>query len=263
MSDLPPDFPAAPRLDSQLAPDDRPELRCAFLTRRTARARLAACPLAWLPVGCLEKHGDHLPMGLDPIKAELICLAGARALGGLVFPAHFYSGVHRFQGTPEGDFHVREWGDLYTYRSTETHLIEILDQIARIGARAVVLFSGHHPRAQMELLQRVAAHFRVLAPTAADPLVVIPGDERTLLGEGDHAGIWETSLLLHRAPARVDLRRIDDTNRRDHQWTDATDARRASAAQGAQRLAAILAELRSRLQAACPALPLQGPKPAP
>lgn len=220
------------------------------MTSAQAKAALTAKPLAWLPVGCLEKHGDHLPMGLDPIKAHRICLAGARRFGGVVFPAHYYSGVHRFPNTPEGEMHARNWGDLYTYDTAELHLHEIIVQIAKIGARTMVLFSGHHPMAQMNMLARIAAAFAPGGAQAAAGIRVIPADERALLGEGDHAGIGETSLLLHLAPQWVDMTRIDDHNRAEHRWTDSTDARRATAAIGAARLAAILDALAPGIQTA-------------
>ncbi len=30
-------------------------------------------PLAWLPLGILEKHGGHRPWGLDGLKAHAVC----------------------------------------------------------------------------------------------------------------------------------------------------------------------------------------------
>ena len=73
-------------------------------TRRTVRYELLHgidasnairdYPVGYLPVGCLERHGDHLPMGLDVIKAHGICCILAERIGGIVFPPHHYAGIH-------------------------------------------------------------------------------------------------------------------------------------------------------------------------
>ncbi|MXY83198.1 MAG: creatininase family protein, partial [Gemmatimonadetes bacterium] len=34
------------------------------------RQRLAARPVAYLPLGTLEWHGEHLPLGSDAIQSE-------------------------------------------------------------------------------------------------------------------------------------------------------------------------------------------------
>ena len=47
------------------------------------------CPVAYLPVGPLEWHGPHLPMGTDGIHAHRIALEVARRVGGVVFPPYF------------------------------------------------------------------------------------------------------------------------------------------------------------------------------
>jgi len=47
-------------------------------------------PIAYLPLGSLEWHGDHLPIGNDAIKAYEICLRAARVTGGVVLPPLWY-----------------------------------------------------------------------------------------------------------------------------------------------------------------------------
>src|SRR5690242_4179364 len=51
-------------------------------------ARTAA-PVAFVPIGPLEWHGPHLPLGVDPLHAYAVAIGTARAVGGVVLPALF------------------------------------------------------------------------------------------------------------------------------------------------------------------------------
>ena len=44
-------------------------------------------PLAYVPIGPLEHHGPHLPMGVDGFSAHELSLRAARISGGVVLPA--------------------------------------------------------------------------------------------------------------------------------------------------------------------------------
>src|SRR5207247_785901 len=50
-----------------------------------ARARL---PLAFIPIGPLEWHGPHLPMGMDGLHAHTVAMEVARQVGGVVLPTY-------------------------------------------------------------------------------------------------------------------------------------------------------------------------------
>jgi len=47
---------------------------------------LRRAPVAYIPLGSLEWHGRHLPLGNDAIKAYEICLRAAERTEGVVFP---------------------------------------------------------------------------------------------------------------------------------------------------------------------------------
>lgn len=44
-------------------------------------------PVAYLPIGTPEMHGEHLTFGQDAIKAHELCKRMAEAGGGVVLPA--------------------------------------------------------------------------------------------------------------------------------------------------------------------------------
>ena len=53
-----------------------------------------ANPLAYLPLGPIEWHGVHNPVGLDALKAKALCELAAQKGGGLVMPPLWW-GEHR------------------------------------------------------------------------------------------------------------------------------------------------------------------------
>lgn len=59
-------------------------------------ARRNECSLAYLPVGCLEWHGSHMPFGTDYLTVTHIAEQAARRYGGVVFPPLYYGDV-RYQ----------------------------------------------------------------------------------------------------------------------------------------------------------------------
>src|SRR2546430_7748797 len=56
-----------------------------------ARARL---PLAFIPIGPLEWHGPHLPMGMDGLHAHTVAMEVARRVGGVVLPTYYLGSGH-------------------------------------------------------------------------------------------------------------------------------------------------------------------------
>jgi creatinine amidohydrolase/Fe(II)-dependent formamide hydrolase-like protein len=59
----------------------------------TIVARRKACNLAYLPVGSLEWHGSHMPLGTDYMTVTHIAEEAARRFGGVVFPPIYYGDV--------------------------------------------------------------------------------------------------------------------------------------------------------------------------
>jgi creatinine amidohydrolase len=62
------------------------EIRFQYLRPSQVVAERARCPLVFLPVGPLEWHGPHLPLGTDPLNSEEVSLRLAREVGGVVLP---------------------------------------------------------------------------------------------------------------------------------------------------------------------------------
>ncbi len=88
-----------------------------------------------LPIGSLERHGEHCPFGTDGIDAHEVAVRAAMKEPCVVFPTYWFGQVHEaacFTGT------INFPGDLL-YKMLET----LLDQIAKNGFKKIFIVNGH------------------------------------------------------------------------------------------------------------------------
>jgi len=167
-------------------------------------------PLAWMSVGVIERHGEHLPWGLDADKAHLICLRLADKFGGVVLPVNHLAGVHgdRRPDQSEEDYRRanRQAADMmYTEGYFRRFLNETFDGLANLGFQVIVAYSGHWPSIQGEILQDEAARFN-----AGGRATVIPFGEIMACGVVDHGAKYEGSIWAALVPGSVRLDSIVD-----------------------------------------------------
>jgi len=174
------------------------------------REMIARNPIAYVPVGALEWHGAHCALGLDGIKAGHICRAAAERSGGVLFPVIYWNA-----------FHTMRWPFTFSfpYRGFERLLRSTLDSLVKWGFRSIVVLSGHYPAAMTGLLRRecrrISKRKGIGALGIPEPALAV--DMGYL---GDHAAMWESSILMAIDSSLVDLSRLpDDTgslwNRRE------------------------------------------------
>jgi creatinine amidohydrolase len=164
---------------------------------RAALAERAPDALVVVPVGAVEQHGPHLPVGTDSMVVEEVARrAAARvapAVPALVAPTLCFGSSHH---------HLPWAGALSLSSETFFHAVsDLLRSLALTGFRAVFLLNGHG--GHDELLQ-VAARDAALA----HQLHVAAASYWTLAWSGDaaipgHAGRFETSLILALRPELV------------------------------------------------------------
>ena len=78
------------------------ECRYEYMFPRDFMEAVRELPVFILPTGLLEWHGNHLPLGLDSLKAHGICIEVAHKLGGgIVLPPNYYGrpGYSTYTGT--------------------------------------------------------------------------------------------------------------------------------------------------------------------
>lgn len=213
------------------------ERRYEMLYGEELQERIRERPLAWVPMGILEKHGAHLPWGLDTLKAHGVCLFLAKQLGGVVLPALHVAGVHEaWDEDPKKNLQLQaEVGDFYIRESTfEMLLRDIVAGLSNIGFKMIVLYSGHYPPLQEQLVRKIADK----AEKQYD-VEVVPFTELALFGAGDHAGKWETSIYMA-VGGEVRFEAIrDDLEGQVGHWSG-TNPKEGSREFGQQALEAIL-----------------------
>lgn len=161
---------------------------------------LEECPVAYVPLGTLEFHGWHLPLGFDALKAQAICERAVAKTGGVLLPP-YYTGFAGGHGDYPGSIIFDEAAFVSQVRC-------ICIRLADMGFRVIVLLTGHYPQEQVAAVKAVAREVETARPGMAvlglaEP-EAYPGNFR-----GDHAAKWETSLGMHLLPELVDLKGME------------------------------------------------------
>jgi creatinine amidohydrolase len=169
-----------------------------------------------VPVGAIEQHGPHMAMNTDITIPTEIALEVARRTNAIVAPtiAYGYKSIQRSGG---GNHFC---GTTSLDGNTVICLVrDILRELARHGARRIVLLNGHYENSSF-LLEGADLAIRDFAAVSSDKLEVltvtywdfIEGDTlQEVFPDGfqgwaiEHAGVMETSLMLHLSPQSVDM----------------------------------------------------------
>ncbi|MCW3984172.1 MAG: creatininase family protein [Candidatus Bathyarchaeota archaeon] len=100
------------------------------------------------PLGSVEEHGDHLPLGTDSIQPEYIAVEVAKKTGCLVAPPFRYgicNATRNFPGTLTIQFDT-------LYRVAH----DILSELIRNGFYRIIVLSGHAGNSHMVALRLAA-----------------------------------------------------------------------------------------------------------
>lgn len=184
--------------------------------------RVRKMPAAYLPLGTLEWHGPHMPLGADGIQSRELFVRVAEKAGGVVLPMlfmgpdrAFYDGENAFYGMD-----INTAGALRTYcvqqmegsaywQSRELfqgYLRSIFAQLSRAGIR-IVIGHGHGPStiAFDELREEAEEKYGLKIFTAWTY-----ADDENLKYQNDHAGANETSIVMAVRPELVDFNRVKE-----------------------------------------------------
>lgn len=180
---------------------DEWRVRAEYLTPAQLDAAIAAVPVAYLPLGSLEFHGPHLPIGLDTLNAHGVCVGAALAGGGVVLPP-----VYQGLGGGHSDY---PWTIMMADAAgIRAHLEQTLAKLEFFGVRLAVLFTGHFADEQLAMIDDLAAGWNAADHSTA---VFATGVNRSDAAIGpDHAGVFESTLLSAFEPGLVHLELLPD-----------------------------------------------------
>ena len=219
------------------------------------RLRLAECPVAYLPLGTLEWHGEHLPLGSDAIISHGLMIKAAEKLGGIVMPP-IYVGPDRsqlqlngsqLQGMDTADVttpHRQLDGSCYwVSEGLFMSLIDnIIEQLKRAGFK-VVFADGHGPSRNSWVNHLIEREVRF----GLKLLGVTKDFRQSWQSQMDHAAENETSLVLALRPDLVDLSQLPEDKSVWPQGVGGSDPRQANAIAGQSYLKSSIETLRQAL----------------
>lgn len=171
-----------------------------------------------VPVGALEQHGPHLPMGTDATLSDHIATAVAQGTGSLVAPPLSYG--YKSQQKSGGGDHLPGTVSLDA-AALVAQVRALVGSLLRQGVRHVVLLNGHYENYQFLYEGAdLATRDLGLQPGAGSAVLVLSYwdyvSQETLAAvypdgfhgwDIEHGGVLETSLMLHLAPEQVRMDR--------------------------------------------------------
>ena len=162
-----------------------------------------------VPVGVLERHGTHLPVGNDLIVVRALALAAAELEPVVVFPEFFFGQVHEPKNRP---------GCVALPQLLILQVLEaVCEEIARNGLHKIVLLNGHGgnrlilPLFMTMMLEKPRDYTLYLLDleTWWGAAAQDPGWQEMMVSEWDyHGGEQETSFTLGARPDLVHMDRV-------------------------------------------------------
>jgi len=156
-----------------------------------------------LPIGVVEKHGNHLPLGTDMYVSTQVAIAAAAQEKAIVFPYYFMGQIAEARHVP-GTICV-------SHKLMMEALREICDEIARNGLKKILILNGHggnnhflpfFAQEQPRLDRDYTVYIRNagnLSSAQREALIKKVGTDKW----GEHAGFAETAMIMHLHPHLV------------------------------------------------------------
>lgn len=171
-----------------------------------------------IPMGIMEKHGPHLPLGTDLIDVRETVLRAVKKEYGIVFPPFYFGQIYEARQQP---------GTIaYSPDLVWNILQETCEELARNGLKKIILVNGHGGnnnfipyfcQAQLDSPRDYAVIF--FRPQD-DPEVSRKVRELRKTTTGGHADEGETSMMLSHRPDLAHVERGKDQSGEDQKRMD-------------------------------------------
>lgn len=174
-----------------------------------------------IPIGILEKHGPHLPLGTDLLDSREISLRAAKQEYSVVFPPYYFGQIYEAKHQP---------GTIaYSPELVWNILQETCDELARNGFGKIILVNGHggnnhflHYFCQAQLAEQKNYALYLFEPQPdAEDTDSIKKLRKTSFG--GHADESETAMMLSHRPELVHLDQADKQSGADQQRLSALE----------------------------------------
>jgi creatinine amidohydrolase len=173
-------------------------------------------PVAYWPLGLIEHHSWHLPVGLDGLIAREICVRAAERTGGLILPVMWWGG---------GGGHERfMWTFYQPMDAVAAIFANTVEKLIDFGFRCIIPLPGHGPWHWIfrDTLPSIAsAHPDVLIlgtpPPPGPPAEAKPAANQ----HAQHAARRETSHALALFPELVDMAALEKPRDGTRVWPPA------------------------------------------
>ncbi len=168
-----------------------------------------------IPLGIIEKHGAHLPLGTDLISCRETARQAAEKEYSIVFPAYYFGQI--FEARPQPG--TLAYGERLVYDV----LAETCAELARNGIKKIILYNGHGGNnafleyfCQTQLALR--RDYAVYLFTSTVNIEEDPEVKKLIRTKLDmHGGERETSVMLAINPSLVHLDQAKTESGEDQQ----------------------------------------------
>src|SRR5215204_2114586 len=182
--------------------DKTQEYRYNRLTWAEMNDAIARQPVVILPTGSTEQHGRHLPIDVDLLLCESICLeAGRRAAGDILVLPPIPYGLNQHHIDFPGTIHIEP--EVFI-----AFCLNVTKSVAYHGFEKILLVNGHGSNAPLIdiIARRTTLETGSLCAACSYSNLAVERFREIMESEViAHADEFETSLYLHLAPERVQM----------------------------------------------------------
>lgn len=169
--------------------------------------------VAIIPLGILERHGPHLPLGTDMLDVREVALRAAKKEYTVVFPPYYFGQIFEAKHQP---------GTIaYSHELIWNLLQETCDELSRNGIKKIILVNGHGgnnsflPFFAQSLLASAKDYALYIFSPYNDPKVEGKIAQLRKTEMDMHGGELETSTMLAHRPDLVRLERAGNGSGED------------------------------------------------
>ncbi|MCD6364739.1 MAG: creatininase family protein [Planctomycetes bacterium] len=157
--------------------------------------------LCVIPMGILEKHGEHLPLGTDLFTATAMVESALKIEPAIMFPPYFFGQINCAR---------HQYGTMSLRRDVQLALLEnVCDEIARNGLKKIAIVNAHGGNSILlsyflrTTLEKKRDYVVYYIPATTWRMKKPHWDAMNMPEGGGHGGRDETSRVMAARPGLV------------------------------------------------------------